>query len=244
VLRRLKLATLLTCLLLPCAVLQSQQRAEVFKILGISVEGQKSADPTAIIANSGLKVGDEITLPGEQTRTAIERLYALRLFDDVQVLLENRSPEGIYLLLRVRENPRLAKIEIVGNDELSEDEVGKRINLVKGQIVTKQDLSSIVRMLRLKYEEDGYLNAKIKTELIPLSDTVNTRVTLKVSIVEGPKVKVNLIRFHGNKRFTDDDLQGPMKETSERAWWKFWASNKVDKKKYEEDKKLFLNFYK
>jgi outer membrane protein insertion porin family len=244
VLRSLRFVGILACFLLPVAGIQAQQRPEVFKILGISVEGQQSADPAAIIANSGLKVGDEITLPGEQTRTAIERLYALRLFDDIQILIENRSPEGVYLLLRVRENPRLAKIEIVGNDELSEDEVGKRINLVKGQIVTNQDLSGIVRMLRLKYEEDGYLNARITTTLTPVSDSLKTRVNLRVAIDEGPKVKVDLIRFHGNKRFTDGDLKDPMKETTERAWWKFWASNKFDRKKYEEDKKLILNFYK
>ena len=221
-----------------------QQRTEVYKILGISVEGQRSSDPAAIIANTGLKVGDSITLPGDQTRTAIERLYGLRLFDDVQILIENRTPEGVYLLIRVTENPRLDKIEIRGNDELSEDEVLKKINLIKGQIVTKQDLSGIKRSLRLKYDDDGYLNATIDPELIKTNDSTGNRVVLRVSIAEGPKVKVDLIRFHGNRVFDDGDLKGPMKETSERAWWKFWASNKFDKKKYEEDKKLILGFYK
>jgi outer membrane protein insertion porin family len=241
--RSLKLISLFTCLLLSTASLHPQQRPEVFKILGISVEGQRSADPTAIIANTGLKVGDEINLPGEQTRTAIERLYGLRLFDDVQIFIENRTPEGIYLLIRVTENPRLDKIEIKGNDELSEDEVLKKVNLVKGQIVTNQDLSTIIRLLRLKYEEDGYLNALVKPELIRTSDTTVNRVTLRVSITEGPKVKVDAIRFHGNKHFDDGDLKGAMKETSERAWWKFWASNKFDKKKYDEDKRLILGYY-
>lgn len=242
-LRSPKLVLVLACFLVPFAVLHSQQRPEVFKILGISVEGQRASDPAAIIANTGLKAGDEITIPGEQTRTAIERLYGLRLFDDIQILIDNRTPEGIYLLIRVRENPRLDKIEVRGNDELSEDEVLKRVNLVKGQIVTKQDLSSIERMLGLKYQEDGYLNAVITPELIKTDDTTGNRVLLRVSITEGPKVKVDKIRFFGNKRFDDDDLKGPMKETSERAWWKFWASNKFDKKKYEEDKKLISNFY-
>jgi outer membrane protein insertion porin family len=239
--RSLKLVLSAALITVWCISLHAQQRPEVFKVLGISVEGQRSSDPAAIIANTGLKVGDEISLPGEQTRTAIERLYGLRLFDDVQILIENRTPEGVYLLIRVRENPRLDKTEIIGNDELSEDEVMKRVNLVKGQIVTAQDLSLIVRLLRLKYSEDGYLNAEIKPVLV--KDSTGNRVTLRLTIDEGPKVKVDRIRFHGNKAFDDDDLKGPMKETSERAWWKFWASNKFDKKKYEEDKRLILNFY-
>ena len=244
-LRNHRLIPVLAVLLVPFVILcAQQQRTEVYKILGISVEGQRSSDPAAIIANTGLKVGDSITLPGDQTRTAIERLYGLRLFDDVQILIENRTPEGVYLLIRVTENPRLDKIEIRGNDELSEDEVLKKINLIKGQIVTKQDLSGIKRSLRLKYDDDGYLNATIDPELIKTNDSTGNRVVLRVSIAEGPKVKVDLIRFHGNRVFDDGDLKGPMKETSERAWWKFWASNKFDKKKYEEDKKLILGFYK
>ncbi len=231
-------------LLTPFALLQGQQtKPEVYKILGISVEGQRASDPSAIIANTGLKVGDEISIPGEQTRAAIEHLYTLRLFDDIQVLIENRTPQGVYLLIRVRENPRLEKIEILGNDELSDDEVMKKINLVKGQIVTKQDLSSIIHLLRLKYDEDGYLNAVIKPELILANDSVGNRRILRVTINEGPKVKVDRLRFHGNKVFDDGDLKGAMKETSERAWWKFWTTNKFDKKKYEEDKKLILDFY-
>ena len=189
-----------------------------------------------------MKVGDEITIPGDQTRTAIDRLYGLRLFDDIQILIENRTQDGIYLLIRLTENPRLESIEITGNDELSEDEILKKINLIKGQIVTKQDLSMIIRSLKLKYDEDGYLNAQVNPQLVAV-DSTSRRVVLKIAVQEGPKVKVDKIRFFGNKLFADDDLKGEMKETDERRWWKFWSSNKFEKKKYGEDKQLILNFY-
>ncbi|HLF19934.1 MAG TPA: hypothetical protein VI704_04015, partial [Bacteroidota bacterium] len=69
--------------LLTSTTLFPQQKPEVYRVLGISVEGQRSADPNAIIANTGLKVGDELSIPGHQTRDAIERLYNLRLFEDI-----------------------------------------------------------------------------------------------------------------------------------------------------------------
>ncbi|HXG37589.1 MAG TPA: outer membrane protein assembly factor BamA [Bacteroidota bacterium] len=221
----------------------AQTRPEVYRILGISVEGQSSADPNALIANTGLKVGDEITVPGQQTRTAIERLYGLRLFEDIQIFIENRTPEGVYLLIRVKENPRLERVEVEGNDELSTEDILKKVNLVKGQLVTKQDVSALVRQLKAKYEEDGYLNAVIVPQTLPVDEKTPNRVILKLSIDEGPKVKVDRIRFFGNTAFDDDDLKDEMKETSESAWWKFWTSNKLDRKKYEEDKKLILKFY-
>jgi outer membrane protein insertion porin family len=221
---------------------QQQPKSETYKILGISVEGQRSGEPAAIIANTGLKVGDEITIPGEQTKQAIQRLYNLRLFDDVQIFIENRVQDGVFLLIKVKENPRLERIKVSGNDELDEDDILKKINLVKGQIITSQDLSTIVRLLKTQYDSDGYLNAQILPSLAIVNDTTG-RVELKIEIVEGPKVKVDYIYFHGNKEYDNSDLIGEMKETSERTWWKFWQTNKFDKKKYQEDKDFVLAFY-
>ena len=178
---------------------------EVYKILGISVEGQRSGEPSAIIANTGLKVGGEITIPSEQTKLAIQRLHNLRIFDDVQIFIENRVEDGVYLLIKVKENPRLERIEVTGNDELDQDDILKKITLVKGQIVTQLDISASVRAIKHQYDTDGYLNAHISTTLVTVNDTTG-RVALKVVVDEGPKVKVDYIHFHGLKVYDDGDL--------------------------------------
>ncbi|MEX1139437.1 MAG: outer membrane protein assembly factor BamA [Bacteroidota bacterium] len=221
----------------------AQQQPEVFKILGISVEGQTSAEPRAIIANTGLKVGDEISVPGEETRTAINRLHQLRLFSDIQILIENRVQDGVYLLIRVKENPRLDLIMITGNDELSEDDILKKINLTRGQLVTAQELSSIKRVLKHEYEQEGHLNATIETRITPSEDTASQRVVLSVIIDEGSVVMVGSINFFGNKDFDDGDLKSELKETSDPAWWQFWVSRKFKKKEYEKDKGFLIDFY-
>jgi outer membrane protein insertion porin family len=233
---------LLSCCLFP-GLLPAQTRPEVYKILGITVEGQRSAEPTAVIANTGLKVGDEISLPGEQTRQAIQRLYNLRLFEDVQIFVDRKIQDGVYLLIRVRENPRLEKVDITGNDELSEDDINKKLGFLKGQIVNGQDLVTAKRLLKTQYETDGYLNAKVSASFEPLPDTTKNRVNLKIAVEEGPKVKVDRIRFHGPKAYDPEDLKGEFKETNERKWWKFWSLSKFDKKKYKEDKDLVVAFY-
>ncbi|MEX2115458.1 MAG: outer membrane protein assembly factor BamA [Bacteroidota bacterium] len=221
----------------------AQQKPEVFKILGISVEGQTSAEPRAIIANAGLKVGDEISVPGEETRTAINRLHQLRLFSDIQILIENRVQDGVYLLIRVTENPRLDLIVISGNDELSEDDILKKINLTRGQLVTSQELSSIKRILKHAYDQEGYLNVSIETRLTPSEDTTSKRVVLNIDIDEGSVVKVGSISFFGNKDFDDGDLKGELEETNDPSWWQFWVSRKFKKKEYEKDKELLVAFY-
>ena len=67
-----------------------QPGVEVYKILGIAVEGQRSVEPAAIIANAGLRVGGDIAIPSEETRTIIKRLHNLRLFEDVQIFIEKK----------------------------------------------------------------------------------------------------------------------------------------------------------
>ena len=78
------------------------QRAN-YKILGISVQGSESADPQTIIANSGLKVGDEIEIPGDQTVNAITRLWSLNIFSDIQIEIEKKIDDGVFLIIKVIE---------------------------------------------------------------------------------------------------------------------------------------------
>lgn len=236
-------ASILLFVFLSSQLLTAQTRPEVYKILGISVEGQSSAEQQAIVANTGLKIGDEISVPGEETRTAIQRLYQLKLFDDIQILIERRIQDGVYLLIRVKENPRLESLELVGNDELSESDIRKQFTVTKGQLLMPQELARMSKSLEGEYAKEGYLNAKVKTELAEPADSASRRKVLKVIIEEGPKVKVDRVRFYGNEAFDEGDLKSEMGEISERRWWKFWATNKFDQKKYEEDKKLVIGFY-
>src|SRR5512133_837608 len=87
-------------------IAQRQQPQEVLKILGISIEGNTLADPAAVIANSGLKVGDEITIPGDQVAQAIRKLWLLNIFSDVQIEIDRKVGNGVYLVYKVTELPR------------------------------------------------------------------------------------------------------------------------------------------
>jgi outer membrane protein insertion porin family len=224
----------------------AQQRSatpqEVYKILGISVEGNQFADPAAVIANSGLKVGDEITVPGDQVAQAVRRLWGLRLFEDVQVAVDKKVGNGVYLLITVKELPRFERIEFTGRKEISEDDINKKVNLVRGQIFAPQEAVRIRKEILKLYEKDGYLLADVKVEPVPI-DTSKNRIVLRVTINEGNEVQVDRIRFQGNVAFTEGDLRGAMDETSEKHWWKFWGSAKFDAKKYDEDKKKIIEFY-
>ncbi|MDP3445382.1 MAG: POTRA domain-containing protein, partial [Ignavibacteria bacterium] len=142
----------------------SQAQKVSYKVLGISVTGSKSADAQTIIANSGLKIGDEISIPGDQTNLAIKRLWNLGIFEDVQILIEKRVDDGAFIQIAVKEYSRLEKIEIVGYDEVSESKINKLITIVRGQNLKPQEINrQVIKILEL-YEEEGFLSAKATPE--------------------------------------------------------------------------------
>lgn len=214
----------------------------VYKILGISVEGNALAEPSAIIANSGLKVGDQFTVPGDQIAQAIRKLWQLRIFSDVQVVIDRTVGDGAFLAIRVSELPRYEEVKIIGNDELSESDIKKKVTLVRGQVVAPYELARIQKQIVKLYEEDGYMLADVKVTTEPV-DTSKHRVYLVITVDEGPDVKVRNIYFSGNTAFDAGDLKGAMKEIAEARWWKIFSSHQFDRKKYEEDKKLIVKFY-
>jgi len=224
---------------------QQGPQQKQYKILGISVAGNKLAEPAAIIGNSGLKIGDEITIPGEQTRNSILRLWNLKIFANVDIQSENIVNDGVYLLIVVEEFPRLEKVEYVGNEELDADDLDKKINLTKGQIISPQEINKVSKIIKKAYEEEGYLQAKVDGELIDATDSISKgRKILKLTVTEGSDARVREVQFFGNKHFDDSDLESELPDVHTTAWWKFWRTGKLEKKKYEEAKKKLVDFYK
>ena len=234
--------TILGCPARLAAQRAQQQPQEVYKILGMSVEGNTLADPAAIIANTGLKIGEEIVIPSEQIGQAIRRLWQLKIFSDVQIAVDRKIENGVFLAIKVNELPRYERTEITGRDEVSESDIQKKIPFVRGQVVQPQELVKIQKEITKLYEGEGMLLAKVKVTTTP-TDTSENRVVLNIDIDEGKEVKVRHIDFEGNTAFDEGDLRGAMDETKEAKWWKIFSSAKFDRKKYDEDKKLIVKFY-
>jgi outer membrane protein insertion porin family len=184
------------------------QQAVTYKILGISVEGNKSADASTIISSSGLKVGDEIQIPGDQTLNAIRQLWTLNIFSDVQIIADKKVSDGIFLLIKVAEYPRLEKVEVEGNDEIGTDDIMEKVTFLRGAILKPQETSKLINRIKKLYADDGYLNAKVEAKryIYYTADTVDNDITvtwrqendfseeLPVEYDEGDRVYSDLIR--------------------------------------------------
>ena len=237
------LRPLLPLLLVLCATASAQTEAQrTYKVLGITVDGNATTDPSTIILKSGLLVGKEIVVPGDQTQKAIAQLWSLNVFSNISIAIDRELPDGVFLKIVVEEYSRLERMAITGNEEFDEENIRGKVNLIKGQFLRPQNFDVARRRIISAYEEKGYLLAKVDFSIVP--DTIgNNRAVLNVAIDEGPEVQVKSITFAGNERFTDGDLRGAMDETSEKTWWKFWSSAKFDRKKFLADSVSILNLY-
>lgn len=237
----LPLAGALFVVALPLSAQRAEPR-EALRILGMAVEGNVLADPAAVIANSGLKVGDEFVLPGDQMGQAVRKLWSLDIFSDVSIAVDRRVGDGAYLLIRVQEFPRFERVEITGNDEIDEDDIRKVVTLERGRSVKPADLLAIRKAVTRLYESEGFLLALVEVATRPV-DTSAARAVVTIGIEEGSEVEVERILFEGNRAFDESDLRGAMEEIAEARWWKFWSSAAFDRKKYADDKRLIVQFY-
>ena len=155
---------LISLLLIFSSILLPQTATKSYKILGISVVGNNSADASIIIANSGLKIGDEIQIPGDKTLNAIKQLWSLNIFSDIQIINDKQIADGVFLIIKVEEYPRLEKIVIEGNDQIDSDDIEAKINFIRGQILKPQEINKLQQRIIQLYEEEGYLNATINSK--------------------------------------------------------------------------------
>ncbi len=211
-----------------------------YRIASINTKGNKNYETNTIISYSGLNIGQEITIPSDQTKEALERLWNIGIFSDVKIYLEKKFGNDAYLVIEVEELPRVEKVEISGNDEFSNDDLKEYINVVNGEVISDQKLKDIEYNLEKYYADEGYGLADVKVDKLVSS---GNEARIRVKINEGEKLSVNKITFEGNKNISSDDLKSALEETTEDVWWKFWQGSTFDKQKFEADKKLIENLY-
>lgn len=165
-LKGLQFTLLITFFFLLHDTVSAQINSSYYKVLSVSVEGNVTADANTIIEYSGLKkikdTGREIQIPGDETISAVKNLWDLRIFSDIQIIIEKYFENGVFLKIKVSEYPRYEQLVLEGNDAMSKSELEEMISLVRGQILKPQELIRIKNKITEAYTKDGYLNTKIE----------------------------------------------------------------------------------
>jgi len=227
----------ISLLISSASVLYAQEKIQIFNV---DVAGNKNAAAGVIIRNSGLFAGKAIS--GDDIRDAINRLWAMKVFSDVQITIEKQVEEGLYLLITVAEYPKIDSYEIKGNKHIKDDKLEEVVTFFRGQRITPHMEMRTIRAIKKIYKEKGSLLAATSTERIP-TDTEDY-IILRFNINEGSKVSIRGIEIKGVENFSEGKIIKQMKSTKAKGKWRFWRKGGFDAEEFEEDKKNIIQFYK
>ena len=218
------------------------QQPRTFGVLGLRVEGAEDATLREFIRQrSGLAVGQRVTIPGDPALAdAIRTLYQFRHFADVKIVEERREGDGVYLVIQVQEEPRLAGYTFEGVKKDHQKELKHKLPLFTGTRLRPSDVERSVQLIRVYFEEKGYLLAEVETRQ---EATENGEVTLAFAIDRGPRVEVGDVVVEGNEALSDGRVRKQMKQTGKKRWWRFWGKKAFDADAFEEDKARVVAYY-
>ena len=221
----------------------AQNTPKSYVIAGISVEGTQFSDAQTIITLSGLRPGDQITIPGDsKVQVAAKNIWTRKQFSYVDIKVDKVSPSGIFLVINVKEFPRLSSININNNNELSDEKINKAVQKTRGDILSPYEVYLAKQRILKLYKEEGMQFAKVTADIYK-TDTANYS-RLVFEIEEGSTFYTEKIDFEGNKDFTASELASEFDDTHTKHWWQFWRSSKFDPVKYKLDKELLNAFFK
>lgn len=194
-------------------------REESDRITEVRVEGNRRVEAAAIARALKQKVGD--LFDSSRTADDIRALWALRYFEDVQLLVQ-RTSAGIAYVVRVAEKPSVRSVVLSGNDELSNDDLKDTVDIKAFTILDIAAIKRNEKKIQDKYVEKGFFLAEVKHELKPVG-TDGAEVDLVFLINEHAKVMVKEIVFLGVSKVPLEELKAAM-ATQEGGYLSFLTS--------------------
>ena len=101
--------------------------------------------------------------------------------------------------------PNIVSIRFVGNEHFSTRSLKRDLETRANKPVDIKVLSADVNQIVKKYEDDGFLEAKVNATSEPLAGTTDQE--LLFTIVEGPRYKLSTVEIVGNKLFSTLELR-------------------------------------
>ena len=249
VIKRIKRTFVAIFLTLLGLSLNAQEKQEIFDYMssedyiigGVTVSGVRFLDTNALIGISGLRSGQEVTIPGEAVTAAVQKLWLQGLFSDVRISISKVSSDTVFLDIALQERPRISSVKYNGMKKSETQDLAEKINLPVGSQVTAFLLNTAKKIIKDHFVEKGFLNTEV--EFIQKDDPDQpNNVILNINVDKKDKVKIGDITFVGNEFFDTKKLRRQMKDTKKKNL-NFFRSSKYIGEKFTEDKDKLYTFY-
>ena len=163
---------------------------KTYEIGKIDVLGSKYLDKIALISISGLKIGDQITIPGDAISGAIKKLWKQGIIGDIQIYASKIEGNKVDLTIKLTERARLSKFKIEGLGKSNTTTLNEKINLIRGRIVTDAVLKNTKNTIKKYLDNKGYTNASISIQQ-EIDTILSNSIRLIINVNRKQKVKIN-----------------------------------------------------
>jgi outer membrane protein insertion porin family len=209
-------------------------RAESFTVDHIEIEGAKKISIGTIFNYLPINVGEEFN--DKRSPEVIRELYSTGFFESIELLRDDNT-----LVVKVRERPSIAEINIEGNDEIDDevlDQALDQIGMTRGRIFSELQLSKLELELQQLYYSLGKYAVKLDADWRSLDAD---RVAIDIDISEGEPALIRSINITGNNDFEEEDLLEEFQlETTDSGWF---ASDQYSSSKLSGDLENLRSHY-
>ncbi|MFK5957981.1 MAG: outer membrane protein assembly factor BamA [Lutibacter sp.] len=220
----------------------SFKKGDSYELGGITVKGLQKFEEKTVKVFTGLKIGQQIKLPGDKLTSAIKKLYETKQFSNVEVYISKIDGNTAYLEFEVQELPQLNKVTIQGVKKSKAKDLQSDAELKIGEMVTDNLIVTTKNYFKKIYQEKGYLKTKVSLDTKPDTSGVNI-VNMLVRVDKGEKVKIKKITFVGNEAFSDKKLKKALKNTKTKMLGRFWKKSKFIEADFTEDLENLITVY-
>ena len=218
-------------------------------IAGIAVSGVDGYEDYMLTGISGLTVGQEISVPGQEITDAVKRYWRHGLFSKVTVAADSIIGDKIFLHFYLATRPRVSVINYTGVKKSEREDMETKLGLLKGSQITPNMLDRAKTLAEKYFKDKGFNNAEITiTQIDDISN--KNQVILNVDVDKKEKIKVRNIIIDGNKQLSTKKIKGGL--FSKGALGKireagklssFLKATKFTPERYKEGKQALLDKY-
>jgi outer membrane protein insertion porin family len=213
-----------------------------FVIGAITVTGTETFDQNLLTLYAGLAPGQTISVPGDDLRKAVDKIWKQKLFSNVEIKCTGIAKDTIYLNINVSERPKISKYSLKGLKKNATKNLREELTLKSDQIITENLVNKTKSDIRKYFEEKGYYNVDIR--IYKENDTLKpNHQILRIIIDKGKKVKLENISIAGNENISDKKLLKLIKPKKKKGKVNIFASSKFIQKTYDESKPKIITKY-
>ncbi|MCI5710582.1 MAG: outer membrane protein assembly factor BamA [Prevotella sp.] len=216
---------------------------------GLAVSGVEGYEDYTLTSISGLEIGQEITLPGNEVSDAVKRYWRHGLFSEVSIACDSIVDNKAYLHIYLKVRPRVSSINYIGLKKSEREDMDAKLGLIKGAQITPNMINRAKILAKNYFDDKGYKNAEITiTQREDVSE--KNHVILDIDVDKKEKMKVHQIILDGNKELASSKIKGGLfkkgafaKTHEAGKLSSFLKAKKYTPERFETDKKNLISKY-